>query len=755
MCSIHEVPLEGCTPEPLMGYLKALGVLRLIAEQKDRDAKGCWRNGVFVVKSILDEGALTLFFAQDYQPTSVFAPWNGDGGFLTESGTSLETVNRLRVSAHARVQSLRQIINKIDQVPVLRQFKEARETEKALTKKKQQQKKSFSGSDVDALRFASQTVKKIKQNILSQVRATFPDEVVRWLDACLSISSDEFAAAPVLGSGGCDGRLEFSANFLSNVLGFLDLQPESRQQWVERAVLARGEAKLSPAPIGQFSPGQVGGPNATQGFEGGSFINPLDFLLMIEGVILFAGSVSRKLGNASAAKAAFPFTVFSSSVGYTMDAAKDSKGARGEIWLPLWPRFAGLAEIAQVLAEGRAEIKGKQASSGVQFARAAVSLGVDRGISSFVRYGFLQRNGKAYLATALGHFDVRTRPDVDLLRDADAWLDQFRRAASGDKAPPRFTSALRRLESAIFAFCQFGGSVRFGEILCAFGNAERELARGGKFREDVRPISGLSSDWLCAADDKSIEFELARALAGIYDPSKKIDPIRSNVEPVSLENQRTAWKKSSLCHVWNSASLPTNLMSVLERRITDADKFGCEYLPLASPYPASIQAVSAYIEGNVDDGRLEELLWGMITLDYSRPPKKQPFVPRVEEDRSEAESSASTPRPYALLKLLFLPHPLMAGDAEIKIHPEPSIITLLRAKRTAAACAIAARRLRASGLIPMAHGKGQKTFGDMDWQGGGIDSIRLGAALLFRVSDRSINELMQLVLRPDNTNSPF
>ena len=29
--STHEIVLTGCTPEPLMSYLKALGVLRLVA----------------------------------------------------------------------------------------------------------------------------------------------------------------------------------------------------------------------------------------------------------------------------------------------------------------------------------------------------------------------------------------------------------------------------------------------------------------------------------------------------------------------------------------------------------------------------------------------------------------------------------------------------------------------------------------------------------------------------------------------------
>jgi CRISPR-associated protein Csx17 len=63
-----EIMLHGCTPEPLMSYLKALGVLRLIAEQADSEARGAWRGGIFVLSSTFDEAALLGFFREDYKP---------------------------------------------------------------------------------------------------------------------------------------------------------------------------------------------------------------------------------------------------------------------------------------------------------------------------------------------------------------------------------------------------------------------------------------------------------------------------------------------------------------------------------------------------------------------------------------------------------------------------------------------------------------------------------------------------------------
>jgi hypothetical protein len=43
--TMPELILHGCTPEPLMSYLKALGILRLVAEQADPEARGAWRAG--------------------------------------------------------------------------------------------------------------------------------------------------------------------------------------------------------------------------------------------------------------------------------------------------------------------------------------------------------------------------------------------------------------------------------------------------------------------------------------------------------------------------------------------------------------------------------------------------------------------------------------------------------------------------------------------------------------------------------------
>ncbi len=726
-----------------MSYLKALGILRLVAEQKDPNAKGCWRDGVFVLRSNLDENALVEYFVNAYSPTPIFAPWNGDGGFLTDSGKSLEIIEAIRRSTHLSCVGLKEAVRNIDGVQILVEFKKAREKEKTLRKKKKN-KNSFSEVDAEELKRAIQRVKEIKETILVEVRNTFPDDVVRWLDTCLAIQPNGFSTSPLLGSGGCDGRLEFSANFLGNLLVYFELDSQQRQDWVLQSLTRRGNINLVETAIGQFSPGHIGGPNATQGMEGDSLVNPLDFVLMLEGSLLFAGSVTRKFGNDGAGKGAFPFTVYASSVGGGMEADKDSKAARGELWLPLWQRYTGLVELKQVLAEGRAELSKQQATSGVQIARAVTSLGVDRGINAFARFGFLQRNGKAYLATPLGLFEVLAKPNVDLLREIDPWLDRFRRAASDDKSPPRFKVALRRIESAVFAFCQYGGAAHFAEILCSLGQAERELSTGEKFREDKRlkPLCGLSPDWIRAASDGSVEFEVALALSGIWDPERKLGSLRTNLESAEAHSTKdgssfSRWLEKDKAAVWSGGDVVDNLVSVLERRLMDASKFGCERLPIAFRKGVSLDAISSFIHREVDDRKIDELLWGMILIDQWKPLSHLPLRSPVD--------APPLPRVFALLKLLFLPF----GIGEVSIKPETGVPSLLRAGRIDEACAIAMRRLRASGLSPMPHVRGKNRDGEWKNAVCSIDSRRLAAALLIPVTKNDTDRLVGLIVRPD------
>jgi CRISPR-associated protein Csx17 len=741
MSGCHDLALAGCTPEPLMAYLKALGVLRLVSEQKDPEARGWWKNDVFWLRSAeLLKGAdteedkreaLAGFFLKEYRPTSIVAPWAGGSGFFRKDNK--EAVEKLRQSKASRVHLYAQVIEKVHAII---------KDEKIGDKPKDQD----------------------KARLIRRYRRELPDDVVAWMDAAMVIREAGQVFAPLLGTGGNDGRLDFTQNFMQRIV-LLDLHkasPASPQShaWLEQALFAV-PTTLAKASVGQFAPGRVGGPNATQGMEGDATDNPWDFVLMLEGTLLLAGAAVRRFGTAELSKATFPFAVDSVAAGFDSSAKTDEVASRGEIWLPLWTRPTSATELRQLFGEGRAEISGQPARTGTDFARAIAGLGVDRGIAGFTRLAFLKRSGKAFLATPMGRFGVIERREVDLLRQVDLWLSTFRWAAGDKNAPSRFGSALRRIDSAILDFCKFGGQRYFQQICIALGQAERELTIAEQFREEkkLKPLAGLSLDWVKAADDHSSEFQLAWALASLHDAEGKIGPWRANLEPVNWKKRCRTWAEKDRAVVWNAGDLATNLANVLERRLMDGQRAGCTVLPLASHAMASLDTIAAFLDGDLDDQRIEDLLWGCMLIDQGNGRNS-------ESVREEETNHRHIPRTFALLKLLFLSRPLVgesnhgkiywrlayAGETGITIRPEPNILPLLRAGRLGEACRIAAHRLRVSGLPPIPGVLPDGLARDAVWSELTIDlrhAERLAASLLIPIDSASINQLVHLVCQDE------
>jgi CRISPR-associated protein Csx17 len=593
------------------------------------------------------------------------------------------------------------------------------------------------------------------------------DDYIRWMDTALVLHSAGQAFPPLLGTGGNDGRLDFTQNYMQRLvaLGFARpaLIPEA-ETWLRQSLLGETANDLMSAAVGQFDPGKAGGPNATIGMEGGSLVNPWDFVLMMEGTILLAGAAARRFGTNQRDKAAFPFTVRAATVGYASGADREESNSRGEIWLPLWETSSSLSELELTFAEGRAEYNGRQSRDGIDFARAVATLGVDRGLSAFARYGFLKRSGKAYVATPLGMFPVRERSNADLLREIDGWLEAFRRACAADEAPARFKSARRRIDSAVFDYCRYAQGENdpswFQAVLASLGAAERELAVGDKHLV-YHPITGLSPAWIHACDDGSAEFRLALSLAFLRGDPKVTGTIRRYLEPVKLERKRWSWAERGGHVVWTGNDVASNLGAVLTRRLQDAEKIGEAPLVWGSRFPVSLADVGNFLAGRVDDEKLANLLWGLMLLNEAKTTRDFRQRPRAS---SEAEL---VPRAYALIKLTLLPFPVKwvpggntvvlrrvdpsEHESGLVVKPEPAILGNLQAGNLQAACNIAIRRLRASGLVPIGSDLPGGSRRDIAWTVPRVAQPRLLAALLFPIN--AVNALGDLVLRRPTAES--
>ena len=676
--------LEGCRPIPLAGYLKALGVLRLVAEQADPTVRGWWEGDRFRLKSALDRDELRRFFLEDYRPTPIIAPWNGGSGFYLKDAKG--GISALEGSAHPRFDAYRAAIHHGTQLIRARKLDE-RPTDHA------------------------------KSALIAELRAEGEPELVAWIDAAVALTLDRTAFPPLLGTGGNDGRLDFTNNFMQRLTEVLpvggDIPPRSGPA-LDSSLFARPVTGLASAAVGQFAPGAAGGPNSASGFEGPARVNAWDFVLMLEGALVFAGSVSRRLEGADAAFLSYPFTVRAAGAGFGSASLEEQADARGELWAPLWERPAAYAELRALFREGRLSVGARPARDGLDAARAAGGLAADRRIAAFERFGFVKRQGLAYLAAPLGRRGVRPNPTGELLSDLDRgrWLESLRRVAVSENSAG-LRGAVRALEEGAFALLERPDDRRAVQtVLIAVGRAARVIADRPRLQEAIRPPPGLSSKWIEVADDRTIEFRLAVALAGLRAPTAQTPPnadgsaesigpgsphryslpLRAHLGPLdpSARPGQPRWSAEAggPLAVWGAGPLVDNLGAVARRRLLEHTRRTLAEVPFDGIFGTGVDSgeIAAFLDGSVRDGGIADLALGLAWASLAAWTGKR--------------RSASLPFAYAAIKPLFTPRSVL--DRLDGVLPElpipPALPALLASGRVQDAVRLAQERARASGL---------------------------------------------------------
>ena len=706
--------LSGCTPIPLAHYLKALGILRLVSEQMDASARGFWVNDQAVLHSLADPASLSRFFAREYRPTAVLAPWNGGSGFFPkdndEALTAIEkgTASRLEMY-RVGIAAARQQLNRL-----------------ALKSKPDGEAKTL---------------------LLQSCRNSFPEDTLPWLDAVFVLGQDGAKFPPLLGTGGNDGRLEFTNNFMQRVAEVMNPatgEPTAESARWLRAALFGGAAPglATKAPVGQFFPGGAGGANATSGFDAPSAVNPWDFILMIEGALLFAAATLKRLESTDEAALVYPFCVRQAGVGYASAAGADEAEARCEMWMPLWSKPTTLAELRAIFSEGRAQVRGRTARNGVDFAQAAVTLGVDRGIAAFQRYGFQVRNGLAYFATPLERVIVRRNARADLLADIEHWHDRLRQKAgprANPEPPASVARALNQLERRIVELCRDDSRASLQSLIAALGATERALARSFKWTTAayLPPLHGLRKRWLDDANDDSPEFRLAQSVAAMRAwLGKETFWFRQHLEPLTVASNKErswiSWDDTPGNDVtWQDGDLTDSLNAILARRVLRVEQSGAKGWPDDSPRLASLDDITAFIERRTNDALLADLIWGMSLLDWQQ---VKPLTPEFHH-ASEAVPSSF----YAILRLCFR----HANRTEDPIPVVPAILKRAMNGDGRGASVLAARRLRASGKAPLIR----------DLPVSGDIVRRTSAAILFPIAPHDFRALERYILQQPTTQN--
>ncbi len=500
--------LTGLRPEPLASYLAGLGLVRVLAEQADPDLTARWDDDTLVVQTTVDD--IAAWLTDHYAPTPVLSPWNEGSGFGVKDKKPREALDTLTRLSDPRLDPIKQ---------------------------------ALAAATIVGETFRSDGGWS-KERAIVEYRNTCPESALPWIDAAVVLTGDQVFYPPILGTGGNDGRLDFSTNFHQRLVELFDTAPAARDRSRAAAQdLVDGTqiAKLSDGAIGQFDPAGAGGPGSSPFGASAPLVNPWRFVMMVEGSLLFAAAAVRR-NQHSVGRAAMPFTVFGSAEGPGSGA--DGESSRGEIWAPLWSEPFTFEEIRQLFTDARASWRGRPVSRSVEFYAATRTLGVSRGIDGFSRYGLHQRNGLAFAAVPLERVAVTHHPEVELAARLEEWVGWVRRGDTSNAV----AREVRRFDAAHHTFVRDGGGEALLRLLATLTNLDQAVGRSGRLRGVVPvrrpPVAAEFLRWL-PFDGPEVRLGAGIASCAVgHAPSSRA--MRHLLLPIAPERDGLAWRDSAL-----------------------------------------------------------------------------------------------------------------------------------------------------------------------------------------------------------------
>jgi CRISPR-associated protein Csx17 len=677
--------LPGLQPQPLASYLAGLGLFRLIGDQADANATAQWTpDGLVVETSVAD---LAEWLTDRYEPTPVLSPWNGGSGFGAKDVEPRKRIERLMADTSPRLAGYRAAI------AVARDVMDRARAAGWVT---------ADGKVAD------------KPRVVQEFRNRCPAALLPWIDASVVLASDRAYFPPLLGTGGNDGRLDFSTNFHEQLLAVLDNSPRGRVQSLGSARdLLSGEqhVPLSGAPVGQYDPAGAGGQRSSPYGAAAALVNPWQYVLLVEGAMLFASGAARRNQHA-AGRAAMPFTVDNSPDGSDSGAA--SEESRGEVWAPVWTRPFAFREVRHLFSEARASWRGRPARRAVDFYAATRALGVAGGVSEFARYGIQQRNGLAFVAVPLDRVVVTDKArQVRLIGGLEEWVSWVRRG----EATGAVDTALRFFDSALLRYVRDPAALPLRDALAALTSLELAVGRSGRTRDQVPPRRTPDATEFLAAmvAAECPELRIAAGLASCAtlpgangQAARTMRQILLPMDPSPAQRTQGSgqWRDTALVPGFGARPLQQVMSDVLAWRSRTAAAEGSVARPGTSSFrgvPTFRQGVKvpaanlhAWARGDLDEAELGTWLRACLALDWRR--TRQPWT------------AADPIVPAPLLGLL---HSLAEGMAEsgnlaappLALGPDWAV--RLAAGQVSSVHADAARRLGQAGWTAVPQVPGQ------------------------------------------------
>jgi CRISPR-associated protein Csx17 len=600
--------ISGIRHESLSSQLAGLGLFRLLAEQADSRAR-CWFDGpTMIIRTAVEN--LASWLVDEYVPTPVLSPWNEGSGFGAKDKAPKEALARLTAISSQRLEPFRRALAVV--TPIADQAREQGWP---------------------------------KQTLIAALRGRCPDAMLPWMDAAIIALEDKPAYPPLLGSGGNDGRLEFSTNFHQRLLEVLPTSSTQREASLALAaswISGQATTILSRAAIGQFAPGAAGTPNSSPFGAAESLVNPWEFVLMIEGVPFFAAAPARKLSAQVRAqqRAAMPFMTFGSEFGMTTGA--ETEESRGEVWLPWWERPLSYSAVRQLFTDGRAVWRGRTAIQSSQMYLATASRGVSPDVAGFDRYAIVKRNGLAFSAVLADEVRTTETAAVRVVEVVEDWVDQVARRSD---LPGTVRTPLRRFDAArveiVRASTPRGQVLSVRELLASLTDLELAVSRSGHIRNEIRPwprrrtaapLAALfeSSPWRAVVAEPETRTALGLAsvvTAPLADApaGRTLREILLPIDPPTMSGESAMWRATPIVAGFGTRGLADVLCDVTTWLTTDApyddrslDRDESQ-LGVTGPrrgIAVPWQDLHDWARGQLDDSEIEAWLRAFLALDW-------------------------------------------------------------------------------------------------------------------------------------------
>ncbi|MGE5465540.1 MAG: type I-U CRISPR-associated protein Csx17 [Methanocella sp.] len=488
-------------------------------------------------------------------------------------------------------------------------------------------------------------------------------------------------------------------------------------------------------------------------------ISPWAMALACEGLELFAGGTSRRLGARSSAVAAFPFV----TQPVAPEAAGEAGRILGEVWTPLWIRPMTLAETATLFSRGRAELRGRGALTPAAFATAIRERGVDAGISEFRRFT-LGRTTSAN--TFESRFEARFALDADIdrasaptsitLERVTALIEQHgfpRDRKVGQRW--RFEGLRGPIEAALLHVAANPSRSDAGiTLLDAVVAALDRIDRNRSFRERTVRWEPLPIEWmpsLFAGERPGIEARLALALVSGFPVAQPFATYRFGVEwKYGAKYAHYTHAERPPAHwVWGPGELARVLGAVLSRRLLDQEASGTNDAVRRlgrAPLPAETSYLRAWLAGDLDGSLLQAWLSRLALFDWRNVPREARSLVTSDETHAEVDGALALVglvQPLVDQRRLVIqslsPDDLLSdktGARTTKVAR--SLVTLIRSGNLDSAIRLAGSRYAMAGA--------RLASTNVPWRV--CDPERLVAALLFTIPDHERTILFQRWLRP-------